>query len=249
MASLKGWWNSLEVVDLDQDGDLDIVAGNLGLNSKLKASADQPVVMYYNDFDDNQVNEQLLVYQKNGQEHLFATKDELMKQMPFLKNKYLKYADYAAADLREIFPESKFNGALKLEATEFRSGIFYNEGGSFKFEPLPVEAQFSPVYAIETMDFNQDGSPDLIGGGNFYDVNIQFGRYDASFGFLLENDGTGKFRTVSPTTSGLNLQGQVRDIQPLKIQNQMVWLVAKNNDSLQVITTGKQAGELLVKNR
>ena len=246
LDQFKGWWQSLAVKDVDNDGNPDIIAGNLGLNSKLKASQDQPVSLYYGDFDENQVNEQLLVYYRQGKPTLFASKDELIKQMPSLKSKFLKYADYARADLYDIFPKSKFDAALQLQATELRSGVFYNHDGNFEFSPLPVEAQFSPVYALQVIDYDLDGNFDILGAGNFYDVNIQFGRYDAGFGFLLRNDGKGNYTWIGNGKSGLNLSGQVRDIKALNTVQGTVYVVAGNNDSLRVIKQNSNSAGNLV---
>lgn len=234
---LKGWWQSLVTADIDQDGDLDILAGNLGLNSKLKASTVDPVSLYYGDFDGNQVNEQLLVYSNQGEKHLFPTKDELVKQLPKLKSKYLKYKDFAQASLYDIFPKDQLEKALHLEVTEFRSGCFINQGEEFVFQPFPREAQTSNLRALQIIDYNQDGFPDALGGGNFFDVNVQFGRYDAGLGVLLQNDGRGNLTWIPHTKSGLNLEGQVRDIQPLVVQDKTFYLIGKNNSELQVIGT------------
>ena len=235
-ASLRyseGWWNTFELVDFDKDGDLDIIAGNLGLNSKLKATKDQPVTMLIKDYDNNGQREPLLFYYNQGREQLFATKDELGSQLVEVKKRFVKYADFAQADAKDIVGD--FRGADKLSAHEFRSGIYVNEGNmNFNFEEFPVQAQFSPINTIYLLDFDHDGWVDILSAGNFYEVNIQRGRYDADYGTLLKNN-SGEFSWVPNFRSGLALEGQIRNIRKIRIKSEDYYLVARNNGPITVL--------------
>ena len=151
--------------------------------------------------------------------------------LPNLKKRYLKYEDYQLQTINDIFSAAQLEKAVVLEANEMRTGVFINTGGKFEFKPLPIEAQFAPIYAIEVLDIDNDNHLDIILGGNFYNVKPEVGRYDSSHGLLLKGDGKGGFEAVNTMDSGLFIRGQIRDFA--LIGNQL--LVAKNNDKLEVI--------------
>lgn len=232
----NGWWNTLEVTDIDDDRDMDILVGNLGLNSKLKSSRQEPVSLIVKDVDDNGKIEQLLFHYIHGKKYLFATKDEIGSQLVDIKNRYVKYIDFANADVHEIFPEKTLEDADKLYAYEFRSGVFINEGDlTFEFRPFPVQAQFAPINAIYFFDIDHDHKKDLLTAGNFYEVNIERGRYDADYGTLLKNTGQGTFKWIPNFQSGVYIKGQVRDLEKINYQGQELITIVKNKDSLQFI--------------
>ena len=236
----NGWWNTIEMTDIDGDGDQDILAGNLGLNSKLKASREEPVSLVVKDLDANGQLDQLLFHYMQGKKMLFATKDELNKQLVELKNKYNSYLKFAQADVEEIFPAGRLEDAVELHAYEFRSGVFINEGGlSFQFKPFPVKAQFSPINAFYVIDVDKDNMPDVFSAGNFYEVNIERGRYDADYGTLLQNTGGGNFNWIPNAKSGIYLEGQVREIRGIKFQGEEVISIIKNDAPLQFIIRKK----------
>lgn len=229
-VSDNGWWNFILPVDIDNDGDLDLVAGNLGENSRLKASTNQPVSMYFNDFDNNGVKEQVVTYYVTGKEICFAVKSDLERQIPQLKKKYLYAEDFAKASLQEIFTSEKLADAQKWTATEMRSMLFINEGkNKFKSMPLPWQSQLSPLRAGLAQDVNHDGLLDLILAGNFYENNVQLGRNDADFGSVLINKGGTKF--VHQLLPGLSLKGQVRKLHADK---EKIWVI-RNNDKATII--------------
>lgn len=240
IASLEktnGWWNTLEVTDIDNDGDLDILAGNLGINSKLKASPEEPVGLVVKDIDGNGTVEQLLTHYIGGKKYLFATKDELTSQLVQIKNRYQNYIDFARADVDEVFTPETLEGAERHFAYEFRSGVFLNEGNlDFTFKPFPVQAQFSPINTFYLTDVNGDQQPDVLSAGNFYEVTIERGRYDADYGTLLQNEGDGSFTWVPNTKSGMYVQGQARDMVKIMYQGEEIIAIARNKESIQFIT-------------
>ena len=234
LTDKKGWWNFILPVDINNDGNIGLIAGNLGLNSRLHADEQQPVRLYYNDFDDNGKKEQILTYYLGGKEIPFANKDELQKQLPVIKKKFLYAQDFAKASLEEIFNPDKLKGAQLLTANYFSSALLINHGNlNFTTEALPWEAQLSSLRDAIVVDANGDNLPDILLVGNYYDNNIQMGRYDADFGTLLINKGKGKF--VTENINGLQIKGQVRHIKPIKIKGQPALILAKNNDSVMII--------------
>ena len=147
VVSSKGWWNTLAAVDLDGDGDIDIVGGNHGLNSRFKASPTQPIKLYVNDFDQNGTVEEILTSYREKKEFPFALKHDLIAQMPAMKKKYLKYASFAGQTIQDYFPPNIINASV-IDSVDFlQTAVFYNDGtGHFTPGTLPIEAQFSPVY-------------------------------------------------------------------------------------------------------
>lgn len=234
LTNKKGWWNFVLPVDLNNDGHIDLIAGNLGLNSRLRASEKEPVRMYFNDFDDNGKKEQLLTYYLEGKEIQFANKGELERQIPIIKKRFLYASDFAKANLEEIFTKEKLKSADTLTANYFSNALLLNDGKmNFSVQPLPWQAQLTPYKTAIMINANGDDSPDILLGGNYYDNNIQMGRYDADFGTILVNKGQGKFEAES--INGLQIKGQVRHIQKIKIAGKDAFILAKNNDSVQVI--------------
>jgi hypothetical protein len=234
LTDKKGWWNFILPVDLNNDGNIDFIAGNLGLNSRLKASKSEPVRLYYYDFDDNGKKEQILSYYLNGRELPFANKAELEKQMPVMRKKFLYAEDFAKASLEEMFSSSKLSKADVLTANYFSNAILMNQGNlNFTVEALPWEAQLSPYRDAVVVNANDDSLPDILLFGNYYENNIQMGRYDADFGTVLLNHGNGKFS--AECINGLQVKGQTRHIREINIANKEAFILARNNDSAMVI--------------
>ncbi len=238
----KGFWNCLIADDFDNDGDIDFFAGNLGLNSKLKANEKEPIQLYLSDFDKNGDLDPILTYYKlnerGGREsYPLALKDELISQILPLKRKYLKYEDYAEKTIRDIFTPEELQGAKVLEATNLHSCFIENKGnGNFEMKPLPTLAQLSPVFCFLVLDYDKDGNKDLLLAGNFTAVKPEIGNYDASYGLLLKGDGKNNFTPIPVSQSGFFVQGEVRDMVSLKLANQKeVMVIAKNNDKVQVL--------------
>ena len=239
LSDKKGWWNFILPCDIDNDGNIDLIAGNLGLNSRLKASVEEPVRLYFNDFDDNGKKEQILTYYVAGKQLPFANKAELEKQIPVLKKNFLYAEDFAKATLSQLFGPEKLKKSDVLTANYFANAVFMNKGNlKFDVEALPVEAQFSPFKDAVIVNANNDNLTDILLMGNYYDNNIEMGRYDADYGTILINKGKGVFEAQS--VNGLAIKGQVRHIKPIKIGKQTAFIVARNNDSIMVIKFDEQ---------
>lgn len=235
LAQTNGWWNALEVADLDNDGDMDLVVGNHGLNSMFKATSEEPVQMYVNDFDLNGSVDHLVCVYKNHISYPFVLKHDLLAQMPGLGSKYMNYKRFKNQTMDSIFTPKQLEKALVLNAYEMRSCVLLNAGDStFVKKPLPVEAQFSPVYALLVRDFDQDGIPDILLGGNLDNVKPEVGRYDASYGTFLKGMGEGNYRYLAPKETGFRIRGQARDMLYMHTSTGNLLWVARNNDSIQV---------------
>jgi enediyne biosynthesis protein E4 len=240
MESTTGWWNTLEVADVNNDGHKDLIVGNHGLNSRFKATLSQPVSMYVTDFDQNGSVEQIICTYNDGKIYPMALRHDLVTQLPGLKKKYLKYEDYKDQTITDIFTADQLKTAIKLEAMDLETSLFINNGqGKFIKKALPIEAQFSPVYAIEIFDFDHDGKLDIVMGGNLYRAKPEAGRYDASYGVFMKGDGKGGFLTGDAKSSGLFMDGEVRDFEVISIDKNDYLVVAKNNSDLQVFKIKK----------
>ena len=230
----SGWWYSLAIADVNNDGKPDIVAGNLGLNTKLKASVKEPVRLYLGDFDDNEQTDPFIFHYQDGIESPFATRDDLVKQMAAIKKLHPDYATYAALKGPEdLLGEQLYTKALIKIANTFESKVFLNQGdGNFKVVSLPQEAQYSPIMDMIIDDINGDGNEDLLLFGNNYTYRNDYGRADAKPLTLLLGNGDGSFNPVED--KGLNSSanwGEYRSASKLKINGKTVYIALRNSAS------------------
>ncbi|MEI6582526.1 MAG: VCBS repeat-containing protein [Chitinophagia bacterium] len=227
----SGWWNCLKIADIDGNRTPDIIAGNFGLNSNIKADSAHPARLFTSDFDQNGQSESIPVFYKpDGKSYPYYLKDEIEAQLPFLKKRFLQYQSYAGKSIEEIFNKQELEKASRLSVTETNTTIFYNSGnGKFTARQLPIQAQVAPVYGIVVSDLNGDGTLDIFLAGNFYGLKPQTGRLDASYGvtFLQKN---GNWQYLLPKESGLFIRGEVRDILPIGLSGgKRGLLVSRNN--------------------
>jgi hypothetical protein len=239
IENTEGWWNTIHAADLDNDGDLDLLLGNFGLNSNLKTSIKHPVSLYIKDFDNNQSIDPILSYYKQGIEYPFYGLDELSKQLIAVKKVYTTYKSYAQSNFSEVFPIEELIGAGRLQAFTFASTSFENKNdGIFEEKALPVDLQMAPLYSFATGDFNNNGSVDVLAGGNFYPNQINIGRLDASYGHFLSGNGDLSFKKIESINSGFSLQGEVRDIKILNgPEGEKIILISRNNENIQIFGT------------
>lgn len=231
----EGWWNCLRSGDFDHDGDMDIVIGNHGLNSRFQASPDKPISLYVNDFDQNRTPEPVITQYDGEKAYPMTLRHDLVMQMPALKKKYQHYKDYKEQTIDDVFTPDQLNTSIKKQVFHLESSYLENKGdGTFQLTPLPSPAQFSPNYGILVYDFDGDNNLDILLGGNLYGVKPEVGRYDANYGLFLKGKGDNTFETEFPKRSGFRTLGEVRDLTLIRVGNRNLVFVAKNNDKMQV---------------
>ncbi|MDX2173207.1 MAG: VCBS repeat-containing protein [Bacteroidota bacterium] len=235
----SGWWNCICKDDFDNDGDIDFVVGNRGLNSFYKASVEHPAHLFYQDFDSNGSIDPIPAYYFNDFKlYPKHTMDELFTQLPLIRKKYNSYFAYAKATINDIFPDMDKTSSSRLILNNFATSYFENlGGGKFKPKPLPNLAQVSIAKDIISEDINADGFNDLIIVGNQYGADVEMGRYDSSIGTILINTKKGEFEILSPVNSGLKVIGDTRKIITLNHNKNKIFIILKNNNTPQILKT------------
>ena len=224
-----GLWNRLAVADFDKDGDMDIIAGNWGTNSQFKCSPEKPMQITFKDFDNNGSVDPVITYYNGDKSYPWPSRDELTAQIPVLKRKFPDYKSYSDAQINDIFQEGDLKNATVLTVTELRSVYFRNDGNKFVKQVLPIEAQFAPVYAIEVLDYDQDGKLDFLLAGNQNAACVRLGVIDANYGQLFKGDGKGNFRYIPQPSSGLMLTGDVKSLKVIPVRNSRYLLAGISN--------------------
>ncbi|HEV7347826.1 VCBS repeat-containing protein [Telluribacter sp.] len=209
----RGWWNSLLIEDLNGDGKPDLVVGNQGLNSQVRASDKEPASLYARDFDKNGKIDPILSFYVQGKNYPYITRDELVGQISGMGSRYPDYKSYADVTLDDLFSQSELADAQHLEANYLRTAAFLSTTEArYQLAELPLEAQVSPVFAMTTLDYDQDGHKDLLLAGNISQGRLRLGKFDANHGVLLRGNGKGQFTYLPQLQSGFRLTGDVRSV-------------------------------------
>jgi len=238
----SGWWNSLVAADFDQDGDMDYIAGNLGLNSRYHGTSEEPLCIYANDYDKNGSIDPVMTYYLQGQKYIVHTRDELISQIPAMRHRFVHYAEYSEATFDDSFLKSEIDNAYTVCAENFKTSYIENQGqGKFTIKALPLETQFAPTYGMTTADFDGDGFADVLMTGNMFSAEVSSGRYDASVGVFLRGDGHGNFKLVNARESGFYADGDAKGAALLLQPSGDALMIVANNASRAKAFAIKQA--------
>ena len=231
----NGWWNSITAGDFDEDGDIDYVIGNLGLNTRLKANATEPLCIYAKDFDKNGGIDPVMCYFVQGQNYVYASRDEMISQVPAMRKRFESYKAYASATFEETFTRQELKDAFIVKSECFESSYLENKGnGIFHRKALPMRCQFAPIFGMVSADYNNDGHIDILMTGNSYSTEVSTGNYDAMSGLFLAGDGKGNFTPENSNTTGFTADGDAKGMAQINlVDNSSEILVANNNDKLE----------------
>jgi hypothetical protein len=239
--STSGWWNTLLVDDFDNDGDIDVIGGNYGANNQYHVSASRPATLVYKDFNNDGQVDPFFCYYVGDKSYPYASRDEALGQVAFLKPRFIDYVAFANATMETMFKPEELKDTTVLRADFLKTSYFENIDGKFEVKNLPVQAQFSPVHAMVSCDVDNDGDKDVIMGGNETNVRVRIGKSDANEGVLLINNGKGNFQYVDQRKSGLDLKGDVRDMIVIKSPHDtyLVCGITGSNIKIDKLTTAR----------
>lgn len=252
-----GWWNSIVPGDFDNDGDIDFIAGNAGANSFYRPTIEHPIKVYAKDFDNNGsfdafISMYLPASQKDKtiKEFPAELRDEAIKQMIEMRNKFKTYNEYANATIDKLFSPEQLTGAITLTANNFKSCFIKNDGnGKFTITPLPIQAQLSSIFGMLAEDINGDGNLDVIINGNDFGTEVSIGRYDAMNGLVLPGDGKGNFSALSILQSGIFIPGNGRALVKFaNAKGQCLLAASQNNGALKIFRMNKSDSLLKLNN-
>jgi len=241
IAHSAGWWNSITAGDFDDDGDIDYVVGNLGLNTRLKARQEEPLCIYAKDFDKNGAIDPVMCYYMQGHNYVYPSRDELIGQIPVMRKRFELYRKFASVTFEETFSKEELGDAFIVKAECFESSYLENKGnGRFERKALPIQCQFAPLFGMVTGDYNNDGRLDVLLAGNSYSTEVSTGNYDAMTGVLLLGDGKGNFKPLPSAMTGFMADGDAKGMARINlVDNSSLILVANNNGKLQSYETAK----------
>ncbi|TVR82881.1 MAG: RNA-binding protein [Saprospirales bacterium] len=231
MEKTNGWWNSLHIEDLNGNGKPEIIAGNLGLNARFKASKESPLVNLADDFDNNGMIDAIMCYYFNGELFPYPGRDLLLAQLPGLRVKFPRFKDYSSATIEEVFSPEQVANAHRVEAYTMENSLFRMENGRFVREPFSNHAQIAPVFDILVDDFDGDGIKDILLVGNHFWAEVESGAYDASNGILLIGKSDGSYEFMPNRYHGLWATEEARAVRQIRRANGDVWVLVANSDS------------------
>lgn len=237
-----GWWNSLASGDFDSDGDIDYIAGNLGLNTKFKASAEEPVCIYAKDYDKNGRIDPVMCYYIEGENYIAHSRDNLIEQISSMRGRFKTYEKYGKTPFSRSFMSEELEDALIVKSETFASSYIENLGnGEFKVTPLPLIAQLAPLFGMKVQDFDQDGHLDILAVGNSFSSEVAIGQYDACKGLLISGDGAGGFKVESNGTNGFFVRGDAKGLSFIDTPTKRLYIATQNNGSAKVFLNNKAA--------
>jgi len=241
LQSHTGWWNTVKLADINNDGIMDILAGNAGTNNKFKANKEEPFLVLANDFDMNGSSDIVLATHYEGKEVPVRGRECSSQQLPYIKKAFPTFDGFAKASLQEIIGKEKIKGSLRYELTEFNSGIFWGTAeGDYRWEAFPADAQISPITGFAVEDVNGDGKPEVISAGNLYDTEVETSRYDAGKGCIMNWTADG-WSFHEPIETGFYAGGNIRAFQPIQVNGKNGVLAARGNGKLSLYTFGKSS--------
>ena len=236
LPNSNGWWNTILPADVDGDGLMDLVCGNMSMNTRYKANEQFPMTMVVNDFDKNGSTDCVISLYQNGISYPIALRDNLLEQMNYLKKRFLRYKDYSKVTIDSMFSPEQLKESLKFKVDNIANVVFKNTGnGQFTQLYLTSKAQIFPITSILPTDYNKDGITDLLVAGNDYSLEVESGRADGGIGLALSGIGNGKFRVTPVEESGFYVPGDVKCMKYIVIGGKQCIIVGKNSDLIQFI--------------